>query len=153
METPVTIVILAAGLGTRRQSRRAKVLHQAGGRPLVEHVVRTALAITPPERIFVVVGRQADQVRATLAPYGVGFVHQAEQKGTGHALIAGREALSGLDGLLTILYGDGPLLTVPTLRRLVETQKNSAAAGTILTAIMPDPTGYGRVPRDAHRDV
>src|SRR6185369_5417946 len=92
METPVTIVILAAGLGTRMKSRRAKVLHQAGGRTLIEHVVRTALTLTTPERIYVVVGHQADQVRATLAPYGVGFVHQAEQKGTGHALIAGKDA-------------------------------------------------------------
>jgi bifunctional UDP-N-acetylglucosamine pyrophosphorylase/glucosamine-1-phosphate N-acetyltransferase len=153
METPVTIAILAAGLGTRMKSRRAKVLHQAGGRTLVEHVVRTALEVTPPERIYIVVGHQADEVRATLTPYGVGFVHQAEQKGTGHALITCREALSGLDGLLVILYGDGPLLTVPTLRRLIETEQNSNAAGTILTAIMQDPTGYGRVVRDAHGEV
>src|SRR5581483_6141356 len=153
METPVTIVILAAGLGTRMKSRRAKVLHEAGGRTLVEHVVRTSLQVTPPERIYVVVGHQADQVRATLAPCGVGFVHQPEQKGTGHALIAAREALSGLDGLLVILYGDGPLLTVPTLRRLIEAGKNSDAAGTILTSIMPDPFGYGRVIRDAKGEV
>jgi bifunctional UDP-N-acetylglucosamine pyrophosphorylase / glucosamine-1-phosphate N-acetyltransferase len=149
MESPVTIVILAAGLGTRMKSRRAKVLHRAGGRTLVEHVVRTALQVTTPERIFIVIGHQADEVQAALAPYGVGFVHQAEQKGTGHALLSCREALSGLDGLLVILYGDGPLLTVPTLRRLIDTERNSAAAGTILTAIMPDPTGYGRVIRDA----
>src|SRR5215472_2029483 len=153
METPVTVVILAAGLGTRMKSRQAKVLHRAGGRTLVEHVVRTAAEITPPDRIHVVVGHQADEVRSSLAPYGVGFVHQAEQKGTGHALIVGREALSGLDGLLVILYGDGPLLTTATLRRLIETEKNSNAAGTILTAIMPDPTGYGRVVRDAHGEV
>jgi bifunctional UDP-N-acetylglucosamine pyrophosphorylase/glucosamine-1-phosphate N-acetyltransferase len=153
METPVTIVILAAGLGTRMKSRRAKVLHQAGGRTLVEHVVRTASQVTPPERIFVVVGHQAEQVRATLAPYGVGFVQQAEQKGTGHALIVAREQLSSLDGLLVILYGDGPLLTVATLRRLIETETNSGAAGTILTAIMADPTGYGRVIRDAQGEV
>src|SRR5262245_3179401 len=132
MESSVTIVILAAGLGTRMKSRRAKVLHRAGGRTLVEHVVRTSLAVTTPERIFVVVGRQAEQVRAALTAYGVGFVDQPEQKGTGHALMVAREALSGLDGLLVILYGDGPLLTVPTLRRLIETEKNSAAAGTIL---------------------
>ena len=68
MDTPVTIVILAAGLGTRMKSRRAKVLHRAGGRTLVEHVVRTAAEITTPERIYVVVGHQAEQVRATLAP-------------------------------------------------------------------------------------
>src|SRR5437763_5689929 len=95
METPVTIVILAAGLGTRMKSRRAKVLHQAGGRTLVEHVVRTAAEITSPDRIYVVVGHQADQVRAALQPLGVGFVHQGEQKGTGHALQVGREALAG----------------------------------------------------------
>ncbi len=148
MEIPVTVVILAAGLGTRMKSRRAKVLHQAGGRTLVEHVVRTAAQITPPERIYVVVGHQADEVRATLAPYGVGFVHQAEQKGTGHALMVGRDALAGLDGFLVILYGDGPLVTVETLRKLIATEQNSGAAGTVLTAIMDDPTGYGRVVRD-----
>src|SRR5215831_2164518 len=87
MGSPVTVVILAAGLGTRMKSRRAKVLHQAGGRTLVEHVVRTAREVTSPERIYIVVGHQAEQVRSTLAPYGVGFVHQGEQKGTGHALI------------------------------------------------------------------
>lgn len=149
METPVTVVILAAGLGTRMKSRRAKVLHQAGGRTLVEHVVRTASEITPADRIHVVVGHQAEQVRATLQPYGVGFVHQQEQKGTGHALMVAREALGGLDGLLVILYGDCPLVTTSTLRRLVETTENLDAAGTILTAIMDDPTGYGRVIRDA----
>src|SRR5213593_1844108 len=125
-----TVVILAAGLGTRMKSRRAKVLHQAGGRTLIEHVVHTAREITAPERIYVVVGHQAEQVRETLLPYGVGFVHQAEQKGTGHALMMGREALSGLDGLLLILYGDGPLVRASTLQRLIDTEKNSGAAGT-----------------------
>lgn len=153
MENSVTVVILAAGLGTRMKSRRAKVLHQAGGRTLIEHVVRTAGAIAPPQRIYVVVGHQADQVRAALQPYGVGFVHQAEQKGTGHALMVGRDALAGLDGFLVILYGDGPLVTAETLRRLVETEKNSDAAGTILTAIMDDPFGYGRVIRNPAGNV
>ena len=148
MDTPVTVVILAAGLGTRMKSRRAKVLHQAGGRTLVEHVVRTAMQITPPERIYVVVGHQADEVRATLVPYGVGFIHQAEQKGTGHALMVGRDALSALDGFLVILYGDGPLVTAGTLRQLIAAGHNSNAAGTVLTAVMDDPTGYGRIVRD-----
>jgi bifunctional UDP-N-acetylglucosamine pyrophosphorylase/glucosamine-1-phosphate N-acetyltransferase len=148
-----TVVILAAGLGTRMKSRRAKVLHQAGGRTLIEHVVHTAREITAPERIYVVVGHQAEQVCETLLPYGVGFVHQAEQKGTGHALMMGREALSGLDGLLLILYGDGPLVRASTLQRLIDTEKNSGAAGTILTAMMEDPTGYGRVVHDAAGNV
>src|SRR5579862_2152838 len=145
MDTGVTVVILAAGLGTRMKSRRAKVLHQAGGRTLVEHVVRTAAQITPPERIYVVIGHQADEVRATLAPYGVGFIHQAEQKGTGHALMVGRDVLSKLDGFLVILYGDGPLVTTGTLRKLIAAAQNSHAAGAVLTAIMDDPTGYGRI--------
>ncbi len=91
MDTRVTVVILAAGLGTRMKSRRAKVLHEAGGRTLVEHAVGTALSLAPPERVFVVVGHQADQVRSAVASLGVQFIQQTEQKGTGHALIAGRD--------------------------------------------------------------
>ena len=153
MDTPVTVVILAAGLGTRMKSRRAKVLHEAGGRTLVEHVVRTASEITTPQRIFVVIGHQAEQVREALAPLGVGFIHQAEQKGTGHAVMVGRPALAGMDGFLMILYGDCPLVRAATLRHLVETERNADAAGTILTAIMEDPTGYGRVIRNAEGQV
>src|SRR5271157_3286778 len=102
MQIPVTVVILAAGLGTRMKSRQAKVLHRAGGRALIEHVVETALKLAPPERIFVVVGYQAEAVRKAVAPFGsgIGFIEQQEQKGTGHALMVGREALSGLDGYL-----------------------------------------------------
>jgi bifunctional UDP-N-acetylglucosamine pyrophosphorylase / glucosamine-1-phosphate N-acetyltransferase len=154
MDSPVTIVILAAGLGTRMKSRHAKVLHRAGGKALVEHVVDTALELTPPERIFVVVGHQADEVRKAIRTPGIGFIHQTEQKGTGHAVKVGRAALSGLDGYLAILYGDGPMIRAATLKGLVETQAtHSAAAGTILTSIMDDPTGYGRVIRDAQGRV
>jgi bifunctional UDP-N-acetylglucosamine pyrophosphorylase/glucosamine-1-phosphate N-acetyltransferase len=151
MATPVTVVILAAGLGTRMKSRRAKVLHLAGGKPLIAHAVDTALALTSPERIFVVVGHQAEQVRAAVTTPGIGFIRQTEQLGTGHALMIAREALSGLDGYLAITYGDGPLLRAETLRRLVETQAGSDAAGTLLSALMPDPTGYGRVIRGVDR--
>src|SRR5207302_10425727 len=84
METDLTIVILAAGLGTRMKSAKAKVLHRAGGKTLIEHVVDTALQLTSPERIFVVVGRQADQVRKILKSRGVKSVEQGEQKGPGH---------------------------------------------------------------------
>ena len=153
MPAPVTIVILAAGLGTRMKSRRAKVLHRAGGRTLVEHMVRTALELAPPDRIFVVVGHQAAEVRQVIAGHGIGFIEQKEQLGTGHAVMAGREALAGLDGYLVILYGDCPLLGAATLRRLIETQAAGGAAGTLLTAEMPDPTGYGRIIRDARGRV
>ena len=106
MHKPVTIVILAAGLGTRMKSRKAKVLHQAGGKTLVEHVVATALRLAPPGRVFVVVGHQAEEVRRAVSTPGIGFIEQREQKGTGHALMVGREALSGLDGLVGGLVHD-----------------------------------------------
>ena len=147
METPVTVVILAAGLGTRMKSRKAKVLHRAGGKTLVEHAVDTALALTPAERVFVVVGHQAQRVRAVIATPGIDFIEQTEQLGTGHALLAGRQTLSPLDGYLVIVYGDGPLLRAATVRRLIETLEGSDAAGALLSADMADPTGYGRVMR------
>jgi bifunctional UDP-N-acetylglucosamine pyrophosphorylase/glucosamine-1-phosphate N-acetyltransferase len=153
METPVTVVILAAGLGTRMKSRKAKVLHRAGGRSLIEHVVRTAQALTPPERIFVVVGHQAADVRAAVTTPGIGFIEQTEQLGTGHALMVAAETLASLDGLLVILYGDCPLIRAQTLERLVGAQSASNAAGAILTALMDDPTGYGRIVRDSQGRV
>jgi bifunctional UDP-N-acetylglucosamine pyrophosphorylase/glucosamine-1-phosphate N-acetyltransferase len=120
---------------------------------LVEHVVETALHLAPAERIFVVVGHQADRVRQALAAAGVGFIEQAEQKGTGHAVLAGRDALAGLPGCLVVLYGDSPLLRAETLARLVETAASGDAACVLLTAIMDDPTGYGRVIRGPHGRV
>ena len=153
METPVTVVILAAGLGTRMKSRKAKVLHRAGGKTLVEHVVDTALELAPPERIFVVVGHQAEDVRQAVAGPGVGFIEQKEQKGTGHAVMVGRDALAHLDGYLMVLYGDCPLLRSATLRRLVDAEVSGGGAGVLLSADMDDPTGYGRVIRDADGGV
>ena len=150
MQTPVTVVILAAGLGTRMKSRKAKVLHRAGGKVLVEHVVETALQLAPPERIFVVVGHQAAEVQRAVTSPGIGFIEQKEQKGTGHALLVGREILSGLDGYLVVVYGDGPLLRAESLRQLIATQEAGGGGGTLLSAMMDDPTGYGRVIRDSH---
>jgi len=148
MSTPVTVVILAAGLGTRMKSRRAKVLHRAGGKTLVEHAVDTALRLAPAERVFVVVGYQADEVRRAVSTPGIGFIEQAEQKGTGHAVMVGRGALEGLGGRLVVFYGDGPLLRAETLRRLIEAQAAGDSGGALLAADMSDPTGYGRVIRD-----
>jgi bifunctional UDP-N-acetylglucosamine pyrophosphorylase / glucosamine-1-phosphate N-acetyltransferase len=148
MSAPLTIVILAAGLGTRMRSRKAKVLHRAGGRALIEHVIDTALDLTTPERIFVVVGHQADEVRKAVTHPGIRFIEQTEQKGTGHAVIVGREWLAPLEGYLMILYGDSPLLRSETLLQLVDAQTGSEAAGTLLSAEMDDPTGYGRVIRN-----
>jgi len=148
MQTPVTILILAAGLGTRMKSRRAKVLHQAGGRPLIEHVVQTALEVAPAQDVFVVVGCQAEQVEATIGGYGVGIIRQAEQRGTGHAVMVCRERLAARPGLLVVLYGDCPLLAAATVRELVARQAASTAAATVITTTLEDPTGYGRILRD-----
>jgi bifunctional UDP-N-acetylglucosamine pyrophosphorylase / glucosamine-1-phosphate N-acetyltransferase len=148
METELTIVILAAGLGTRMKSAKAKVLHRAGGQTLIEHVVDTALQLTHPERVWVVVGHQADEVRQTLGTRGVGFIEQREQKGTGHALMAGRESLESAGGLLMVLYGDCPLISASTLGRLVSAQRESGAAGVVITTVLDDPYGYGRVLQD-----
>ena len=154
MESPLTVVILAAGLGTRMKSRKAKVLHRAGGRYLIEHVLRSAQALSP-ERIFVVVGHQAAEVRAALTSSGfeVGFIEQKEQKGTGHALMVAADTLAPLAGRLVILYGDCPLVRPQTLEGLVAAQESAGADGAILTAVMDDPTGYGRVLRDANGQV
>jgi bifunctional UDP-N-acetylglucosamine pyrophosphorylase / glucosamine-1-phosphate N-acetyltransferase len=149
MQPNVTVVILAAGLGTRMKSRKAKVLHRAGGRTLLQHVVDTSLKLAPAERIFVVVGHQADEVRRSVVTPGIGFIEQTEQKGTGHAVLIGRDVLSQLDGYLMILYGDCPLLRVETLQRLIEQETSGSAAGVLMSAMMEDPTGYGRVIRDA----
>jgi bifunctional UDP-N-acetylglucosamine pyrophosphorylase/glucosamine-1-phosphate N-acetyltransferase len=135
------------------KSRKAKVLHRAGGKTLLNHVVDTALELAPAERVFVVVGHQAEEVRASVTTPGVGFIVQKEQLGTGHALMAGREQLASLGGDLVIVYGDGPLLRAATLRRLIETKNSSSAAGVLLSAVMEDPTGYGRVIRESGNRV
>jgi bifunctional UDP-N-acetylglucosamine pyrophosphorylase/glucosamine-1-phosphate N-acetyltransferase len=147
-------VILAAGQGTRMKSRKAKVLHHAGGKTLIEHVVETALKLTSADRIAVVVGHQAEDVRKAVKHPGIRFVEQKEQKGTGHAVMVCREALGAQSGHLMILYGDSPLLLPDTLQRLIDHQRSAEsnpgakAAGTLLSAVMHDPTGYGRVIRD-----
>lgn len=148
MEQSLTVVILAAGLGTRMKSKKAKVLHKAGGLTLVENVVQSALTLAPPERIFVVTGHQAEEVEAVLQPYGVGFFRQTEQKGTGHALLMGEAKLRDLPGRLVVLYGDTPLLSENTLRALLARDRESGAAATVITTLLDDPTGYGRIVLD-----
>lgn len=149
MNRPLTIVILAAGLGTRMKSRKAKVLHRAGGKALVEHVVDAALELTTPENVIVVVGHQADQVKALLASRGIRFALQSEQKGTGHALMCCREGIVNHTGRLGVLYGDVPLLKVETLRKMVDLQSETAAAAVAISTMLDDPYGYGRIVRGA----
>jgi len=145
MNSRVKVVILAAGLGTRMKSKRAKVLHRAGGRALIEHVVAAAQTIARPADIHVVVGHQAEEVEALLASTGVRFVRQREQKGTGHALLACRKTLASDTGLVVVLYGDCPLLSPATLAKLVRKQTAGKAGATLITTRLGDPSGYGRV--------
>jgi bifunctional UDP-N-acetylglucosamine pyrophosphorylase / glucosamine-1-phosphate N-acetyltransferase len=145
MTSQINVVILAAGLGTRMKSKRAKVLHRAGGLSLIEHVVAASRAIAPADHVTAVIGYQAEQVRQLLAPSGVRFVEQREQKGTGHALLACRESLASESGFVVVLYGDCPLLAPETLQELVRRQTSGSAAATLITTRLDNPTGYGRV--------
>src|SRR6185312_1439202 len=117
-----TVVILAAGLGTRMKSNKAKVLHEAGGDTLLNHVLRAAMHVAEGEQIFVVVGHQAEQVKASVTIPGVRFAEQREQRGTGHALLCARDAGAESDGDLLILNGDGPLVRPQTLSGLLDLQ-------------------------------
>ncbi len=141
----VAILILAAGKGTRLKSSLAKVLHGAGGRTLVEHVVR-ACDLLGAKKIIVVIGHQAEKVAEVVAPYEVETVMQQPQNGTGHALLVSRRAIGNAKYVL-VLPGDAPLVRTETLRALINKHKKGAAAATILTAVLADPSGYGRILR------
>jgi bifunctional UDP-N-acetylglucosamine pyrophosphorylase/glucosamine-1-phosphate N-acetyltransferase len=146
----LAIVIMAAGKGTRLKSRRPKVLHEIGGKPLLTHVIAAAARIVPAADIFVVVGHQAGRVRAAVAQSGdqsgVQFVEQSEQRGTGHAIQCAADAIKGYENIL-VLSGDVPLIRTETIERLWKFHQIQRAAMTILTAVVEDATGYGRVVR------
>jgi bifunctional UDP-N-acetylglucosamine pyrophosphorylase/glucosamine-1-phosphate N-acetyltransferase len=146
----IAIAIMAAGKGTRLKSQHPKVLHEAGGKPLLAHVIRAAVRIVPAKDVFAIIGHEADRVRAAVAQTGVGFVMQAEQRGTGHALMAAQKALAGYDHVI-VLSGDAPLITSQTIRRLRDFHLAEHAAMTLLSAELADPTGYGRVLRKSAR--
>jgi len=149
------VVVLAAGLGKRMRSATIKVLHPVAGRPMI---ARTLAAVAPlrPETIVMVLGNQAAAVRAVveaeaarlgLARTRLVFALQARQLGTGHALLRAEPLLRGARGDLVILAGDVPAIEARTLRRLLRHHRAARAAATVLTAELPDPTGYGRILR------
>jgi bifunctional UDP-N-acetylglucosamine pyrophosphorylase / glucosamine-1-phosphate N-acetyltransferase len=144
----LAIVIMAAGKGTRLKSRRPKVLHQIGGRALVEHVVAAAAQVVEPKDIYVIIGHEAEAVRAALQHTGVRFVVQAEQRGTGHAIQTARPEVEGYENLI-VLSGDAPMITTETILKLRDFHLEQQAAMTVLTTRPADPTGYGRVTRKA----
>jgi bifunctional UDP-N-acetylglucosamine pyrophosphorylase/glucosamine-1-phosphate N-acetyltransferase len=147
----LAVVILAAGKGTRLKSGLAKVLHRAGGRSLVQHVV-AACAPLKPRKTVVVVGHQAEQVSAVVEPLGTESVLQQPQRGTGHAMQVARRAL-GVAKLALVLPGDAPLIRTETLRSMIAAHRAANAAATILSAVVSDPSGYGRILRKSETAV
>jgi bifunctional UDP-N-acetylglucosamine pyrophosphorylase / glucosamine-1-phosphate N-acetyltransferase len=147
----LTCVILAAGKGTRLKSEIAKVLHRAGGRTLVEHVVTACQPLGGD--ILVVVGHQAENVSAAVTPFGATTVLQRPQNGTGHAMLIARSAIKPKAHLAVVLPGDAPLIRTETLEALVDVHRKGHAAATVLTAQLDDPTGYGRIVRNRDGSV
>ena len=143
----LTTVILAAGKGTRMKSSLPKVLHKAGGKAMLAHVL-TAAKEAGARRNIVVVGFGGEAVEAALKGEAE-FVTQAEQLGTGHAVLQAEPLLGGTQGTVLVLCGDTPLLTGKLLEKLVREHAAAGAKATVLTAVMPDATGYGRVLRSA----
>jgi bifunctional UDP-N-acetylglucosamine pyrophosphorylase/glucosamine-1-phosphate N-acetyltransferase len=142
---PLAAVVLAAGQGKRMRSARAKVLHEVAGLPLVAHVL-DAVSPLKPSPVVVVVGHDGDAVRAAVEGRATIAV-QKEQLGTGHAVLQAKKALSGFDGDVLVLCGDVPLMSTGTLRELVRLHRRVGAKATVLSALVEDPTGYGRIVR------
>ena len=143
---PVAAVVLAAGLGTRMRTSRAKVLHELGGRPLIAYPL-DALRAVGADPIVVVVGHQEEAVRAACAPWKTEFSRQAEQRGTGHAVRTAAPALRGFDGDVLLVNGDLPFLSTASYRSLIRAHQRSRASVSLLTAEVDEPRGFGRILR------
>jgi len=146
------IILLAAGQGTRMKSDLPKVLHSLCGKALFLHALETAQCLRP-ERIAVVVGHGADAVRQAYNGNRVAWAIQDKQLGTGHAVLCAQEAFNGFAGEIVILSGDVPLIQENTLRAMIERHCRRNAAATLLTAVLEDPKGYGRILRDAQGNL
>ncbi|HWF46005.1 MAG TPA: bifunctional UDP-N-acetylglucosamine diphosphorylase/glucosamine-1-phosphate N-acetyltransferase GlmU [Bryobacteraceae bacterium] len=146
MKQDLTVIILAAGQGTRMKSQKAKVLHEAGGDTLLNHVIRQALTVTDPSHIVAVIGHQADRVRESVT-VPIRFALQEERKGTGHAVLCARALVDPAAELLMILNGDGPLILPATLQALADAVR-AGNQGAVVTTEVDDPAGYGRIVRN-----
>jgi len=140
-------IILAAGKGTRMKSRKAKVLHTVGGKPMIDYPVALSRQLGA-ERTVVVVGHQAAAVRNAVSDTEIVFAEQTEQWGTAHAVLQTEAALGDFSGVVLILCGDVPLLTAATVGQLITVHRTTAAVITIMTARLDDPSGYGRIVTD-----
>ena len=152
VHSDTAIIILAAGKGTRMRSDLAKVLHRAGGRTLIEHVIRACRPLKPAQ-LLVVVGHQAEEVAAVAESLGAQTILQQPQRGTGHAMQIARRAIRKSAKLALVVPGDAPLLRTATLAALLDAHRRGEAAATVLSAELADPTDYGRIVRDAEGRV
>ena len=144
-------VVLAAGMGTRMKSRLPKVLHKVGGKPMLLRVLNAASA-AGSQKSVVIIGHEAELVKQVIGGRAE-TVFQQEQLGTGHAVLQAQALLQGFEGTVMVLCGDTPLLIGEELKRFYEAHVQSGAAATVLTALIDDPTGYGRIIRDEQNDV
>ena len=148
-ERQVAAIILAAGKSTRMKSDLPKVLHEVCGRPMLGHVV-SAARLAGVDQIIVVIGHEGDRVKQAFdVQHDITWVVQSEQRGTGHAVQCCREALSDFDGTVVVIAGDMPLIQRLAIVELVDMREEVGHAATIATTILDDPTGYGRIVRDA----
>ncbi len=141
-------VVLAAGQGTRMKSDLPKVLHSINGEPLIGHVLKS-LAAVEIDKVYVVVGYKAEDVMRACEGDKIDFVRQETQLGTGHAVMQCEESLSGFEGTVVVLNGDVPGLRSSTIGEFIEYHESENADATVLTAMLEDPTGYGRIVRAA----
>lgn len=146
-------IILAAGVSSRMKTNTPKVLHEVCGRPMLSYIL-DACRGAGIGKIYVVIGFGGEQVKEKFSDADdIVWVRQDEQKGTAHAVLCCREHLNGFDGETLVLCGDGPLILAETLRTIIEKHESENAAATLATAILDDPSGYGRVCRDADGNI
>lgn len=147
--SPIAAIILAAGKGSRMKSDLHKVLHPIAARPMLLHLIESVQTLSPGQ-IIVVTGAGRDQVEKAVAPLGIGTALQAEQLGTGHAVLQARDSLAGFDGDVLILYGDVPLISATTMQRMIDRLHAPDAPATVVLGFRPaDPAAYGRIIADA----
>ena len=144
---PLSVILLAAGKGTRMKSDQAKVLHEVFFAPMIQHVLQAVLPLDA-ERNVVVIGHQRQAVEAAVAPYGVRCVVQEQQLGTGHAVLCAQEAMPSRPGTVMILCGDTPLIHGDTLAEMYECHQRNGATLTLMTTLLDNPANYGRILRD-----
>ena len=147
-------ILLAAGVSSRMNTHLAKVLHEVSGRPMLAYVLDACRSVGV-DKIYVVVGFGAEQVKERFAEESsdIVWVQQPKQMGTAHAVMCCKEHLSDFTGQTLVLCGDGPLIRAKTLQTLIEKHEAEQSAATLATAVLEDPTGYGRIVRDAYGNI